>query len=65
MAGNIAKGDFSQRLGMQHRDETGLLAQQLDLIAQGLARQANFAENIAQGHLEHRVELCLRQGSIG
>lgn len=65
MAGNIAKGDFSQRLGMQHRDETGLLAEQLDLIAQGLARQASFAENIAQGHLEHRVELASDRDQLG
>ncbi|MGE4544753.1 MAG: methyl-accepting chemotaxis protein [Pedobacter sp.] len=65
MAENIAKGDFSQRLGMQHRDETGLLAQQLDLIAQRLTRQADFAENIAQGHLEHTVELASDRDQLG
>ncbi len=65
MAGHIAKGDFSQRIGMQHRDETGLLAQQLDMIAQGLARHASFAENIAQGHLEHNVELASDRDQLG
>jgi methyl-accepting chemotaxis protein len=65
MAENIAKGDFSQHLGMQHRDEAGLLAQQLDMIAQGLTRQARFAENIAQGHLEHTVELASDRDQLG
>jgi methyl-accepting chemotaxis protein len=65
MAENIANGDFSQRLDMQPRDETGLLAQQLDLIAERLARQACLAENIAQGHLEHKVVLASDRDQLG
>lgn len=65
MAEHIAKGDFTQRLGMQHRDEVGLLAQQLDMMAERLARQSGFVENIAQGHLEHKVELASDKDQMG
>ena len=65
MAENIANGDFSHRLGKQCQDETGLLARQLDRIAESLARQASFAENIAQGHLEHTVELASDRDQLG
>ncbi|TLM68459.1 MAG: HAMP domain-containing protein [Deltaproteobacteria bacterium] len=61
----IARGDFSARLNMQRRDEIGQLAVALDGMADGLARQAAVAEEIAKGNLRVEVQLASEKDQLG
>ena len=61
----IAKGDFSQRLNMDRQDEIGILANALDGMAENLSRNANVAEQIADGNLNVEVQLASEKDQLG
>lgn len=65
LAQEIAKGDFSKRLGMDRADEIGVLANALDGMADGLARNATVAEQIADGNLNVEVVLASEKDQLG
>ncbi|PLX83091.1 MAG: methyl-accepting chemotaxis protein, partial [Desulfuromonas sp.] len=50
LASLIAKGDFSQRLNLQQKDEVGQLGNALDEMSNNLEETANIADEIAQGN---------------
>ncbi|SDM97781.1 methyl-accepting chemotaxis sensory transducer with Cache sensor [Geoalkalibacter ferrihydriticus] len=61
----IAKGDFSMRLNMDRQDEIGILANALDGMADNLARNAELAEQIADGNLNVEVQLASDKDQLG
>ncbi|HMB16374.1 MAG TPA: methyl-accepting chemotaxis protein, partial [Pelovirga sp.] len=61
----IAKGDFSQRLKMNRGDEIGVLADALDGMAENLSRNADVAEQIADGNLNVEVQLASEKDQLG
>src|SRR6056297_79099 len=61
----IAKGDFSQRLKMNRGDEIGGLADALDGMAENLSRNADVAEQIADGNLNVEVQLASEKDQLG
>jgi len=65
LAQEIAKGDFSMRLNMNRGDEIGVLAKALDSMADNLARQAELAEQIADGNLNVDVQLASEKDQLG
>ncbi|WP_337906804.1 methyl-accepting chemotaxis protein [Pelovirga terrestris] len=65
MAQEIAKGDFSMRLNMNRGDEIGTLAQALDDMAENLSRNADVAEQIADGNLNVEVQLASEKDQLG
>jgi len=65
MADEIAKGDFSQRLNLDRKDEVGLLANALDGMAANLQKKADLAETIADGNLDVKVELASEKDQLG
>ncbi len=65
MAGEIAKGDFSQRLKLERKDEIGKLASALDGMADSLLANAQAAEQIAAGNLNVDVKLASEKDVLG
>ncbi len=65
MADEIAKGDFSQRLNLNQKDEIGQLALALDGMAANLQQKADIAEKIADGNLNITVELASEKDQLG
>jgi methyl-accepting chemotaxis protein len=65
LADEIAKGDFSQRLNLERRDEIGILAQALDRMAANLQKKADVAESIADGKLDVNIELASEKDQLG
>lgn len=65
LAGEIAKGDFSQRLNLNRGDEVGMLADALDGMAANLQKKADLAETIADGNLDVKVELASEKDQLG
>ncbi len=61
----IAKGDFSMRLNMDRQDEIGILANALDGMADNLSRNADVAEQIADGNLNVEVHLASEKDQLG
>ncbi|WP_224747000.1 methyl-accepting chemotaxis protein [Pelovirga terrestris] len=61
----IAKGDFSMRLNMDRQDEIGILANALDGMAENLSRNADVAEQIADGNLNVEVQLASEKDQLG
>jgi len=61
----IARGDFSQRLRMERKDEVGRLAVALDQMAENLKQQADVAEEISQGNLIVDVRLASEKDQLG
>ncbi len=65
LAGEIAKGDFSQRLNLNREDEIGVLAKALDSMAANLMKKALLTETIADGNLDVKVELASEKDQLG
>lgn len=65
LAGDIAKGDFTQRLNLDRRDEIGKLASALDGMADSLLANAQAAEEIAAGNLDVDVRLASEKDVLG
>src|SRR6056297_3083529 len=65
LAQEIAKGDFSMRLNMDRGDEIGILAKSLDDMAENLSRNADVAEQIADGNLNVEVQLSSEKDQLG
>ncbi len=65
LAREIAKGDFSMRLNMDRGDEIGILAKSLDDMAENLSRNADVAEQIADGNLNVEVQLASEKDQLG
>jgi methyl-accepting chemotaxis protein len=65
LAGEIAKGDFTQRLNMSRNDEIGELSVALDRMADGLKKNADLAERIAAGDLDVDVVLASEKDQLG
>ncbi len=65
LAGEIAKGDFTQRLNFDRRDEIGKLASALDGMADSLLANAQAAEEIAAGNLDVDVRLASEKDVLG
>ncbi len=65
LAQEIAKGDFSMRLKMKRGDEIGTLAVALDNMAENLSRNADVAEQIADGNLNVEVQLASEKDQLG
>ncbi len=65
LAQEIAKGDFSMRLNMNRGDEIGTLAEALDNMAENLSRNADVAEQIADGNLNVEVHLASEKDQLG
>jgi methyl-accepting chemotaxis protein len=65
LAGEIAKGDFSKRLNMTRSDEIGVLADALDIMADGLQKNADLADQIADGNLDVEVSLASEKDQLG
>ena len=65
LAQEIARGDFSMRLKMDRGDEIGVLAKSLDDMADNLSRNAQLAEQIADGNLNVNVQLASEKDQLG
>ena len=65
LAQEIARGDFSMRLKMDRGDEVGILARSLDDMADNLSRNAQLAEQIADGNLNVNVQLASEKDQLG
>jgi len=65
MAGEIAKGDFTERLNMAREDEIGQLAKALDSMSERLQANADLAEQIAEGNLNVEVQLASEKDQLG
>jgi len=65
LADEIAKGDFSQRLHLDRKDEVGRLARALDGMAENLQQKAALAETIANGNLNVQVQLASEKDQLG
>ncbi|WP_224747026.1 methyl-accepting chemotaxis protein [Pelovirga terrestris] len=65
LAQEIAKGDFSMRLNMDRSDEIGILSKSLDEMAENLSRNADVAEQIADGNLNVEVQLASEKDQLG
>ena len=65
LAEEIAKGDFSTQLDLDRKDEIGQLAVALDRMVASLRRQANVAEQIADGDLMVTVEKSSENDQLG
>ena len=61
----VAKGDLSQRLHIQAKDEVGELARAIDEMSDGLARQAELAKAIAQGDLTRKAQVAGETDEFG
>lgn len=65
LADEIAKGDFSQRMNLEQKDEIGKLAAALDGMADNLQQKAELAETIAGGNLDVSVVLASEKDQLG
>ncbi len=65
LASEIAKGDFSQRLRSERKDEIGQLAKALDTMSDSLQQAAGVAEQIAAGNLQVDVPLASDKDQLG
>jgi methyl-accepting chemotaxis protein len=65
MAKEIARGDFSHRLGLRQKDEIGALAEALDAMAESLQRSAGLAQEIASGNLDVKITLASENDQLG
>ncbi len=65
LAETIGKGDLSQRLEVKSGDESGLLAQALNGMADNLERKAQLAKNIAANDLTDDVEVTSDRDVLG
>ena len=65
LANTIARGDFSQRLNIEQRDEIGQMTQALNDMAESLSQNAAAAEQIAEGNLDVEVKLASAEDHLG
>jgi methyl-accepting chemotaxis protein len=65
LAEEIARGDFSQRLNLDRKDEIGQLGQALDVMAESLQGMANLTEEISKGNLKVDVKLASEKDQLG
>ena len=65
IAGDIAKGDLTQRMDYTSRDEVGSLSEALDTMVEGLERKAELAERIASGDLTAEVVIASERDVLG
>ncbi len=65
LAETIGRGDLSQRLNLNRKDEIGQLGFALDQMADSLQQQVEVAEEIAKGNLTVDVELASDQDQLG
>jgi methyl-accepting chemotaxis protein len=61
----IEKGDLSQRLDIQSRDEIGQMSTALNSMAEGLRTKAHIAEAIAKGDLTSDVHPASAEDVLG
>ncbi|APG29027.1 chemotaxis protein [Syntrophotalea acetylenivorans] len=64
-AETIKLGDTSQRMELQREDEIGQLAESLNQMAEGLAANAELAQEIAAGNLNVEVKLASERDQFG
>lgn len=65
LARNIARGDLSQRLNIERRDEIGMLGSALDRMADSLSKSAAAATQVAEGNLAIDIELASPEDQLG
>jgi methyl-accepting chemotaxis protein len=65
LAEEIARGDFSQRLNLDRKDEIGQLGQALDAMAESLQGMADLTEEISKGNLSVDVKLASENDQLG
>ena len=65
LAGDIQRGDLTQRLNHRSDDEVGQLSASLDRMAESLQEKAHLAERISQGDLELEVTLASERDQLG
>jgi len=65
LADAISRGDLSNRLNLNRKDEIGRLARTLDAMADSLEAKGKVAESISQGDLTHDVQLNSDDDSLG
>ncbi len=65
LADAIGRGDLSNRLNLNRKDEIGRLARTLDTMADSLEAKGKLAESISQGDLTHEVQLNSDDDSLG
>lgn len=64
-AQTIGKGDLSERMRMDSRDEMGVLSRALDVMADGLEAKGRVAAYIADGDLTRDVTLLSDRDTLG
>jgi methyl-accepting chemotaxis protein len=65
LAKEIGKGDFTQRLTIDRKDEVGQLSSALNNMATILAANAKVAAEIASGNLDVKVEVVSEKDRLG
>ncbi|WP_051361165.1 methyl-accepting chemotaxis protein [Desulfuromonas sp. TF] len=65
LAEEIARGDFSQRLNLNRKDEIGQLGKALDAMAGSLQEMADLTEEISKGNLTVDVKLASEKDQLG
>ena len=65
LAKTIGNGDLSQRLSVDTKDETGMLAGALNAMADNLEKKAELAKNIAANNLTGDAEVASEKDTLG
>jgi PAS domain S-box-containing protein len=61
----IAEGDVSQKLLYDRQDEIGILANNINLLANNLKKTSEFAKNIGEGKFEYPYQVRSQKDVLG
>ncbi|PLX91466.1 MAG: methyl-accepting chemotaxis protein [Desulfuromonas sp.] len=61
----VEKGQFSERINLNQKDEFGTLSTAVDRMSEGLTKQASVARLISEGDLRVKVEQASEQDELG
>lgn len=62
---DIAEGDVSQRVIYDQQDEIGILASNINLLANNLKKTSEFAKNIGEGKFEYPYQVRSQKDVLG
>ncbi|MFN3316332.1 MAG: GAF domain-containing protein, partial [Raineya sp.] len=62
---DIAEGDVSQRVIYDQQDEIGVLASNINLLANNLKKTSEFAKNIGEGKFEYPYQVRSQKDVLG
>lgn len=65
VAQNIAEGDVNQRVIYEQQDEIGILASNINLLANNLKKTSEFAKNIGEGKFEYPYQVRSQKDVLG